>query len=79
MGTFGQFIYDFNCIMDSRKEFDIILQLGYTSNSIWFFLLPKTNYRNQYGWFGVETDKIPKPVRQFLKFAERLAVFNSDF
>ena len=29
LGTFGQFIYDFNCIMDSRKRnFDIILQLG---------------------------------------------------
>lgn len=42
LGTFGQFIYDFNCILDSRKRnFDIILQLGYTSNSIWFFLLPK--------------------------------------
>ena len=34
-GTFGQFIYDYNCIMDSRKrDFDIILQLGYTSNSV---------------------------------------------
>ena len=42
LGTFGQFIYDYNCIMDSRKrDFDIILQLGYTSNSIWYFLLPK--------------------------------------
>src|SRR5690606_5763699 len=45
MGTFGQFIYDYNCIIDSRKRnFDIILQLGYTSNSIWFFLLPKKSY-----------------------------------
>ena len=27
MGTFGQFIYDYNCIIDSRKrDFDIILQ-----------------------------------------------------
>jgi len=41
-GTFGQFIYDYNCIIDARKRnFDIILQLGYTSNSIWFFLMPK--------------------------------------
>ena len=36
LGTFGQFIYDFNCILDSRKRnYDIILQLGYTSSSIW--------------------------------------------
>jgi len=38
MGSFGQFIYDFNCIKDSRKrDFDVILQLGYRSSSIWFF------------------------------------------
>ena len=80
-GTFGQFIYDYNCIMDSRKRnFDIILQLGYTSNSIWFFLLPKkpiiiTNMD------GLEwkRSKYSKPVQQFLRFAERLAVKSSDF
>lgn len=81
LGTFGQFIYDYNCIMDSRKRnFDIILQLGYTSNSIWYFLLPKkpiiiTNMD------GLEwkRSKYSKPVQQFLKFAERLAVKSSDF
>lgn len=40
IGTAGQFIYDLNCILDSRNQnFDIILQLGYTSSSIWSFLL----------------------------------------
>lgn len=81
LGTFGQFIYDFNCILDSRKRnFDIILQLGYTSNSIWFFLLPKkpiiiTNMD------GIEwkRSKYSKPVQQFLKFAERLAANSSDY
>ena len=35
LGTIGQFIYDLNCSLDSRKRnFDIILQLGYTSSSI---------------------------------------------
>jgi glycosyltransferase involved in cell wall biosynthesis len=80
LGTFGQFIYDYNCIMDSRKrDFDIILQLGYTSNSIWFFLLPKkpiiiTNMD------GLEwkRSKYSKSVQQFLKFAERLAVKSSN-
>lgn len=81
LGTFGQFIYDFNCIMDSRKrKFDIILQLGYTSNSIWCFLLPKkpiiiTNMD------GIEwkRSKYSRPVQQFLKFAERLAANSSDY
>lgn len=81
LGTFGQFIYDYNCIMDSRKRnLDIVLQLGYTSNSIWCFLLPKkpiiiTNMD------GLEwkRSKYSKPVQQFLKFAERLAVISSDY
>jgi glycosyltransferase involved in cell wall biosynthesis len=81
LGTFGQFIYDYNCIRDSRKrDFDIILQLGYTSNSIWFFILPKkpiiiTNMD------GIEwkRSKYSKPVQQFLKFAERLAANSSDY
>ncbi len=81
MGTFGQFIYDFNCIIDSRKrDFDIILQLGYTSNSIWYFLLPKKSIiiTNMDGLEWKRT-KYSKPVQQFLRFAERLAAINSDF
>jgi hypothetical protein len=36
LGTFGQFLYDYNCIRHVRKQnFDIIYQLGYTSSSIW--------------------------------------------
>jgi len=80
MGTFGQFIYDYNCIMDARKrDFDVILQLGYTSNSIWFFLLPKKPIiiTNMDGLEWKRT-KYSKPVQQFLKFAERLAVNSSD-
>ncbi|RZJ67902.1 MAG: glycosyltransferase family 1 protein [Flavobacterium sp.] len=81
MGTFGQFIYDYNCIMDARKrDFDIILQLGYTSNSVWFFLLPKTPLiiTNMDGLEWKRT-KYSRPVRQFLKFAERLAAVSSDY
>jgi len=81
MGTFGQFIYDYNCIIDSRKrDFDIILQLGYTSNSIWFFLLPKKPLiiTNMDGLEWKRT-KYSKPVQQFLKFAERLAAVSSDY
>jgi glycosyltransferase involved in cell wall biosynthesis len=81
LGTFGQFIYDYNCIMDSRqRDFDIILQLGYTSNSIWYFLLPKKSIiiTNMDGLEWKRT-KYSKPVQQFLKFAERLAATSSDY
>lgn len=81
LGTFGQFIYDYNCIIDSRKRnFDIILQLGYTSNSIWFFLLPKKPIiiTNMDGLEWKRT-KYSRPVQQFLKFAERLAAISSDY
>lgn len=81
LGTFGQFIYDLNCIKDARKlDFDVILQLGYTSSSIWGWYLPKkpvviTNMD------GLEwkRSKYSKPVRGFLKIAERLAVNTSDY
>ena len=81
VGTFGQFIYDFNCIRDIRKRnFDIILQLGYTSSSVWFFMLPKKalTITNMDGleW---KRSKYSRPVRQFLKFAERLAAISSDY
>jgi glycosyltransferase involved in cell wall biosynthesis len=81
LGTFGQFIYDFNCIMDARKrDFDIILQLGYTSSSIWSFLMPKNSIVIT-NMDGVEwkRSKYAKPVQQFLKYAERLAAKNSDY
>jgi glycosyltransferase involved in cell wall biosynthesis len=81
LGTFGQFIYDYNCIIDSRKrDFDIILQLGYTSNSVWFFLLPKKSIIIT-NMDGIEwkRSKYSRPVQQFLKFAERLAAISSDY
>jgi len=80
-GTIGQFIYDFNCIRDSRKRmFDIILQLGYTSSSVWSFLLPKHSIvvTNMDG-FEWQRKKYSKPVQNFLKQAERWAVQYSDY
>lgn len=42
MGTAGQFLYDRNCIHDARKRnFDILLHLGYTSDSVWYRHWPK--------------------------------------
>ena len=81
IGTAGQFIYDLNCILDSRKRnFDIILQLGYTSSSIWYFLLPKKPLiiTNMDGLEWKRT-KYSKSVQKVLKFAEKLAVKSSDY
>ena len=80
-GTFGQFIYDYNCIIDARKRnFDIILQLGYTSNSIWFFLMPKKAI-NIINMDGLEwkRSKYSWAIQQFLKVAEWLAARSGDY
>lgn len=81
LGLAGQFVYDFNCILDTHhRNFDIIVQLGYTTNSVWGFLLPRkpvvvTNMD------GVEwkRSKYPRLVRWFLRHAERFAVQTSDY
>jgi glycosyltransferase involved in cell wall biosynthesis len=81
-GTKGQFIYDFNCILDTRRRnYDIILQLGYTSNSIWNWLLPKKRSVISTNMDGLEwrRTKYSRPVQRFLRFAEKLAVRSSDF
>lgn len=80
IGTFAQFIYDFNCIWDSRfRKFDIILQLGYTSSAIWNWLLPGTSkiITNMDGleW---KRSKYGNNVKRFLKFSEALVVKFSD-
>ncbi len=81
VGTFGQFIYDFNCIRDARKRyFDIILQLGYTSSSVWGMLMPRksivTTNMDGLEW---KRRKFSKAVQTFLLKGERLAVQFSDF
>ena len=81
VGTVGQFVYDLICILDSRKRnFDIILQLGYTSSSIWSFLFPKKSIviTNMDGmeW---KRSKYSSLVKKFLKYAEKIAVKKSDY
>lgn len=81
VGTAGQFVYDFNCIMDARKRrFDVLLLLGYTSSSVWGLLYPPHSViiSNMDGleW---KRSKYSKPVQHFLKYAEKLAVKFSDF
>ncbi len=78
-GQAGQFTYDLNCINDSRRRnFDIILQLGYTSSSVWHFRLPSAAIiiTNMDGleW---KRKKYNPLTRKFLKYAEKLAVKTS--
>ncbi|MGD1843876.1 MAG: DUF1972 domain-containing protein [Salibacteraceae bacterium] len=78
-GTAGQFLYDLNCIRDSRKrKFDLILQLGYTSSSIWYFLFPKgTKIATNMDGLEWLRSKYRPSVQLFLQMAEWLAVRTS--
>jgi len=80
IGTAGQFIYDLNCILDVRKrDCDIILQLGYTSSSVWGWMLPKkavvTTNMDGLEW---KRTKYSEKVKKFLRYAESLGVKYSD-
>jgi glycosyltransferase involved in cell wall biosynthesis len=80
IGTAGQFIYDWNCINDSRKrEFDILLHLGYTSDSVWHWRWPKRSI-NMVNMDGLEwqRSKYNKPTQRFLRWAESLAARHAD-
>ena len=80
LGTVGQFFYDLNCLRDARqRNFDILLQLGYTSSSIWYQVWPRgcVNIVNMDGLEWKRT-KYKPPVRKFLKFAEKLAAVHAD-
>jgi glycosyltransferase involved in cell wall biosynthesis len=80
IGTAGQFIYDFNCLRDAgKRNFDILLQLGYTSSSVWHRYWPK-NTVNIINMDGLEWKraKYNKLTQRFLKWAESLAVKYAD-
>jgi glycosyltransferase involved in cell wall biosynthesis len=80
-GTAGQFVYDLKCLLDARKrDFDMLLLLGYTSSSVWGRWYPEgpviINNMDGLEW---KRSKYPRPVRAFLKYAEALAVRYSDY
>lgn len=79
-GTAGQFFYDRNCISDARKRnFDVLLHLGYTSDSVWHRRWPKEaiNIVNMDGleWMRKKYNRI---TRWFLKRAEGMAAKHAD-
>jgi len=80
IGTAGQFIYDLNCINDARKRnFDIVLQLGYTSSSVWHWRWPR-RAKNIVNMDGLEwkRSKYSRKVQRFLKLAEGWAAKHGD-
>jgi len=81
LGSAGQFIYDLNCLVDARKQrFDVLLQLGYTSSTIWGPLFPSKS-TIIYNLDGLEwqRSKYSPRIRKFLLYAEKLAVKYSHF
>jgi hypothetical protein len=81
IGTAGQFLYDFGCVMHTRTHaFDIILQLGYTSSSIWNRLFSKKSIiiTNMDGLEWKRT-KYNGLTQKFLIYAESLAVKHSNY
>lgn len=80
LGAAGQFFYDRNCINDARKRnYHILLQLGYTSNSIWHRRWPK-NTVNIVNMDGLEWKRTQYsvPVRRFIRKAEAWAANYGD-
>lgn len=80
LGTFGQFIYDRNCLLDSHiQRFDILLHLGYTSDIVWRRQWKKDiiHIMNMDGleW---KRQKYNALTKQYLKWAEKKAVLSSD-
>ena len=81
IGTAGQFIYDLNCIIDiRRRNFDIVLQLGYTSSSVWNWLFPKkTIIITNMDGLEWKRSKYSFYVQSFLRFAEKIAIKHSNY
>jgi glycosyltransferase involved in cell wall biosynthesis len=79
LGPASQFVYDLWCILDSRKRsFDIILQLGYTTSAMWFWLHPRevpvVTHMDGLEW---SRSKYRGLVRIYLRWAERKAARDS--
>lgn len=80
IGSAGQIVYDLNCILDSRKrDFDIILQLGYVTCSLWYKLLPrKAKIITNMDGLEWQRKKYNGAVKWFITLTEKLAVKSSD-
>jgi glycosyltransferase involved in cell wall biosynthesis len=80
IGTAGQFLYDYNCFRDAaRRDYDILLQLGYTSSSVWYRLWPAKAI-NIVNMDGLEwkRSKYNRLTQRFLRRAEGWAAKYAD-
>ena len=78
LGLAGQFIYDFLCILDARrKNFDLILQLGYTTSGIWSFLWPREKTITNMDGLEHQRAKYKGLLANFLRWSERRAAKRS--
>ncbi len=79
IGSAGQFIYDLGASLHTRfSKPDIILQLGYTSSSIWFWVLPhKSKVITNMDGLEWKRSKYSPFVQRFLLRAEKWAAKHS--
>ena len=78
LGLAGQFVYDLLCILDARKnDYDIILQLGYTTSALWSFLWPKEKTITNMDGLEHKRAKYRGVLSSFLRWSERRAVRGS--
>jgi len=78
LGLAGQFVYDLLCILDARRQnFDVILQLGYTTSGIWSFLWPMKKTITNMDGLEHQRAKYKGLLSVFLKWSERRAVKRS--
>jgi len=79
LGSFGQFVYDFGASVHTRSSNpDVILQLGYTSSSIWFWVLPhKAKIITNMDGLEWKRSKYNRLVQKFLLRAEKWAAKHS--
>lgn len=82
IGSSAHFIYDFLCLKDAiNKNFDLILELGYHSLAPSLLLLNKKNSKILINMDGLEwkRSKWGYLTKKFIKFAEKIAVLNSQY
>lgn len=81
LGVFGQFLFDYNAIKHARRQrYEITLQLGYTSSSVWMWLFDKkTKVITNMDGLEWKRSKYSRPVQHFLRQAEKwAAVYSHD-
>jgi len=80
LGSIGRFIYNYNCLKDVRtKDFDVLIQLDYTTISVFGFLFPRNaKVITLIDGLSGKQAKHGKLMQQYLSFAEKMAVKHSD-